>query len=65
MGFGLAAAVLLDATIVRTVLVPASMRLLGHRNWYFPRWLEWIPDISVEGHLDEEPVPPSLESVPA
>jgi hypothetical protein len=38
---------------------------LGHRNWYFPRWLEWIPDISVEGHLDEEPVPPSLESVPA
>lgn len=55
MGFGLAVAVLLDATIVRTILVPASMQLLGSRNWYFPRWLEWIPDISVEGHLDEEP----------
>ncbi|MEE8406331.1 MAG: MMPL family transporter, partial [Acidimicrobiia bacterium] len=41
MGFGLAVAVLLDATIVRTVLVPASMKLLGNWNWYFPGWLEW------------------------
>ena len=55
MGFGLAVAVLLDATIVRTVLVPASMKLLGNWNWYFPSWLEWIPNVSVEGHLDEEP----------
>ena len=53
MGFGLAVAVLLDATIVRSVLVPASMKLLGSRNWYFPSWLEWIPNVSVEGHLDE------------
>jgi RND superfamily putative drug exporter len=45
MGFGLAVAVLLDATVVRTVLVPASMRLLGQRNWYLPSWLEWIPKV--------------------
>jgi RND superfamily putative drug exporter len=49
MGFGLAVAVLLDATIVRTLLVPATMRLLGHRNWYLPRWLQWLPKINVEG----------------
>jgi RND superfamily putative drug exporter len=55
MGFGLAVAVFLDATVVRTILVPASMRLLGAWNWYFPRWLEWIPAVSVEGHLEELP----------
>ncbi len=55
MGFGLAVAVLLDATIVRSILVPASMKLLGSRNWYFPGWLEWIPNVSIEGHLDDEP----------
>ena len=49
MGFGLAVAVFLDATIVRSVLVPATMRLLGDRNWYLPRWLQWLPDIHVEG----------------
>jgi RND superfamily putative drug exporter len=49
MGFGLAVAVILDATIVRSVLVPASMRLLGARNWYLPSFLEWIPDLRVEG----------------
>jgi RND superfamily putative drug exporter len=48
MGFGLAVAVLLDATIVRSVLVPATMALLGDLNWYFPRWLRWLPDIRVE-----------------
>jgi putative drug exporter of the RND superfamily len=42
-GIGLAAAVLLDATIVRGVLLPASMKLLGEWNWYLPRWLEWLP----------------------
>jgi RND superfamily putative drug exporter len=47
-GFGLAIAVLIDATLVRSVLVPASMKLLGDRNWYLPRWLEWLPNISVE-----------------
>jgi putative drug exporter of the RND superfamily len=49
MGFGLAVAVLLDATIVRTILVPASMKLLGERNWYLPRWLEWLPNLHIEG----------------
>ena len=48
MGFGLGVAVLLDATIVRMVLVPASMKLLGRWNWYLPRWLEWMPDLRVE-----------------
>jgi RND superfamily putative drug exporter len=48
MGFGLGVAVLLDATIVRGVLVPATMRLLGDRNWYLPRRLEWLPDLRVE-----------------
>jgi len=48
MGFGLAVAVLLDAAIIRSVLVPASMKLLGKWNWYFPKWLEWLPEINVE-----------------
>ena len=48
VGFGLAVAILLDATLVRSVLVPASMELLGSRNWYLPSWLEWLPDVRVE-----------------
>ena len=54
-GVGLAVAVLLDATIVRSVLVPASMELLGDKNWYFPSWLEWLPRINVEGATDAAP----------
>ena len=54
LGVGLAAAVLLDATIVRGVLLPSTMKLLGERNWYLPRWLEWIPRIS--HGADVEPV---------
>jgi RND superfamily putative drug exporter len=50
MGFGLAVAVFLDATIVRTILVPSAMKLLGRVNWYLPRWLEWLPKLDVEGH---------------
>jgi RND superfamily putative drug exporter len=46
MGVGLAVAVLLDATIVRAVLLPATMKVLGRRNWYLPRWLGWLPEIS-------------------
>ena len=49
MGFGLAVAVFLDATIVRCVLVPAAMALLGDWNWYLPSWLRWLPDLRVEG----------------
>ena len=51
MGFGLAVAIFLDATVVRTIIVPAGMELLGDWNWYLPRWLEWLPNISVEGHV--------------
>ena len=47
-GFGLAVAVFVDATIVRSVLVPASMRLLGDWNWYLPNFLRWLPDLRVE-----------------
>jgi uncharacterized membrane protein YdfJ with MMPL/SSD domain len=53
MGFGLAVAVFMDATIVRTLLVPASMRLLGDRNWYLPSWLQWLPKLNVEGREPE------------
>ena len=49
MGFGIAVALLIDATIVRSVLVPATMKLLGERNWYLPSWLNWLPDVHVEG----------------
>jgi RND superfamily putative drug exporter len=49
MGVGLAFAVLIDATVIRGVLLPASMKLLGDRNWYLPRWLEWLPRFDLEG----------------
>jgi RND superfamily putative drug exporter len=48
MGFGVAIALLIDATIIRSVLLPAAMQLLGKWNWYLPRWLEWLPRIEVE-----------------
>ncbi len=60
-GMGLAIAVLLDATLVRMLLVPATMELLGHRNWWLPRWMDrMIPKISVEGH-EAEPRGPEPE----
>jgi RND superfamily putative drug exporter len=49
MGFGIAVALLIDATIVRSVLLPATMTLLGERNWYMPSWLSWLPNVRVEG----------------
>ena len=54
MGFGLAVAVLLDATLVRSILVPASMEVLGKRYWYLPAWLDWLPDLLAEA--EEHPV---------
>ena len=54
MGFGLAVAVFLDATLVRSVLVPATMKLLGDRNWYLPRFLHWLPDLKAEGQQPTE-----------
>jgi RND superfamily putative drug exporter len=65
VGFGLAVAVFLDATVVRSVLVPASMALLGDRNWYFPRWLRWLPDLRVEGGAAAERPAPAPVAVPA
>jgi RND superfamily putative drug exporter len=56
MGFGVAVALLVDATIVRSVLVPASMKLLGDWNWYLPSWLNRLPDVHVEGHTSQPPV---------
>jgi uncharacterized membrane protein YdfJ with MMPL/SSD domain len=55
-GVGLAAAILIDATIVRAVLLPASMKLLGDWNWYLPYWLEWLPKIGHEERAPEAPV---------
>ena len=55
LGFGLAAAVLIDATLVRCVLVPASMRLLGTWNWYLPSWLSWLPDLHIDGSHPQAP----------
>ncbi|MEE9196630.1 MAG: MMPL family transporter, partial [bacterium] len=59
MGFGLGVAILLDATIVRMVLVPASMKLLGSWNWYLPSFLEWLPDLRVEVERQQPAVAPS------
>ncbi len=48
-GFGMAVAILLDATVVKSILVPASMKLLGKWNWYLPGFLRWLPSFDVEG----------------
>jgi uncharacterized membrane protein YdfJ with MMPL/SSD domain len=56
MGFGVAVALLIDATIIRSVLLPAAMRLLGRWNWYLPAWLEWLPRIQIEAERREEHV---------
>jgi putative drug exporter of the RND superfamily len=62
LGLGLAIAVLIDATIIRSVLLPASMTLLGDWNWWMPHWLEWIPRVTIEGDPDE-PVEAGPEAV--
>ena len=54
LGLGLGAAVIIDATIVRAVLLPSTMKLLGDWNWYLPRWLEWLPQID-HGTREERP----------
>ena len=54
MGFGLGAAVLIDATIVRSILVPSVMKILGEKAWYLPAWLDWLPNISIEGNVSKE-----------
>ena len=66
MGFGVAIALLIDATIIRSVALPAAMKLLGARNWYLPRRLEWLPRLHAEGAPGERStVPrPALDSSP-
>jgi putative drug exporter of the RND superfamily len=71
IGFGMAVAVLIDSTIVRMILVPAVMELLGKSAWWFPKWLEWLPKLDVEGPPDlgaveagGQPDPPAPEAEP-
>jgi putative drug exporter of the RND superfamily len=65
MGFGVAAALLIDATIVRLVVIPAAMRLLGERNWYLPSWLEWLPHVEIEDPALSEAAPTHPKAHPA
>jgi uncharacterized membrane protein YdfJ with MMPL/SSD domain len=58
MGLGLAVAVLIDATVIRGVMLPAAMKVLGDWNWYLPSWLEWLP------HIGDEGAPPALPPEP-
>jgi RND superfamily putative drug exporter len=58
-GVGLAAAILIDATLVRGILLPATMKLLGERNWYLPNWLHWLP------RLEPGPEPQEVDVRPA
>ncbi len=67
MGFGVGIALLVDATLIRMVVVPAVMTLLGRWNWYLPTWLSWLPELHVEGeplggqtHEADRPVPLSV-----
>ncbi|HEY2602490.1 MAG TPA: MMPL family transporter [Thermoleophilaceae bacterium] len=62
MGVGLAVAVLIDATIVRGVLLPATMKVLGDWNWYLPKWLEWLPHVGGEDGQDSAPPPEAGET---
>jgi uncharacterized membrane protein YdfJ with MMPL/SSD domain len=59
-GVGLAVAILIDATIIRGVLLPATMKLLGDWNWYLPSWLEWLPRSRFEGAALEMPADPEF-----
>ncbi|WP_329206230.1 MMPL family transporter [Streptomyces sp. NBC_00683] len=63
MGVGLAAAVLIDATIIRGVLLPAVMALLDERNWYMPKWLRWLPDLTHDESAPADAAPPAAPSV--
>jgi uncharacterized membrane protein YdfJ with MMPL/SSD domain len=64
MGLGLAAAVLIDATVIRGVLLPAVMALLGERNWTVPRWLRWLPEVSHEAPAAAPAATPAQDAAP-
>ena len=63
LGVGLAVAVFIDATLIRGVLLPVAMKLLGDWNWYLPRWLEWMPRLTVEPKLGADV--PEAPPIPA
>jgi putative drug exporter of the RND superfamily len=63
MGFGVAVALLIDATVIRSVVLPSAMALLGDRNWYLPAWLSWIPHLEVEGQVASTARAPDEESL--
>ena len=54
MGFGIAVSLLIDATLIRLVLMPAVLALLGERAWYLPSWLDWLPHMEIEGRVEAE-----------
>jgi len=63
LGVGLGLAVLIDATVIRGVLLPATMKLLGERNWYMPTWLEWVPRLTPEPPAAGAPQPPLIAAI--
>ncbi|HEY0389380.1 MAG TPA: MMPL family transporter [Gaiellales bacterium] len=65
LGVGAAAAVLIDATVIRAVLLPATMKLLGDWNWYLPAWLDWLPTLTHNGSVEPEPTPAPVSIDPA
>ena len=64
-GVGLAVAILIDATVVRAVLLPATMKLLGDWNWYLPRWLDWLPHLEHGGSIQPQEPAASVKAPPA
>jgi putative drug exporter of the RND superfamily len=63
MGFGVAVALLLDATLIRSVVLPSTLSLLDRRSWYFPNWLDWLPHVELEHPTAA--ASPTLETEPA
>ena len=57
MGFGVAVALLLDATLIRSIVLPSMMSLLDRHTWYLPRWLGWLPNLEIEGRVGARPDP--------
>ena len=61
MGFGLAFAIFIDATVVRLALVPALMELMGEWNWYLPSWLRWLPVVRVDAEVQPQSQRPAMQ----
>ena len=64
MGFGVAVALLLDATVIRTIVLPSILSLLDQRSWYLPHWLDWLPHIEVEAPQARRSVEPVTAEAP-